>query len=66
MFPYIANQEDEITIKKGDIVDIITMETGQDGWWLVRLERNEGLVPDNFLSLIQSAPSSHSMINYFT
>lgn len=63
MFPYIADQEDEITIKEGDIVDVISRETEQDGWWLVRLGNNEGLVPDNFLSLIQSGPPSTSNIN---
>ena len=62
MFPYIADQEDEITLKEGDIVDVITMATGNDGWWLVRLDNNEGLAPDNFLSFIQSTPSPQSMI----
>ena len=56
MFPYIADQEDEITVKEGDIVDVITMATGNDGWWLVQLDNNEGLAPVNFLSLIQSEP----------
>lgn len=63
MFPYNADQEDEITIKEGEIVDVISMETEQDGWWLVRLGNNQGLVPDNFLSLIQSAPDSTSNLN---
>ena len=53
MFSYTASQDDEITIKEGHIVDVITMETGQDGWWLVRYGIQEGLAPSNYLSLIQ-------------
>ena len=58
MFSYTASQDDEITIKEGDIVDVITMETGQDGWWMVRYDIQEGLAPSNYLSLIQSVQSS--------
>ena len=58
MFSYTASQDNEITIKKDDIVDVITMETGQDGWWLVRYSIQEGLAPSNYLSLIQSEQSS--------
>ena len=51
MFSYTASEDDEITIKEGDIVDVITMETGH-GWWLVRYGIQEGLAPSNYLSLI--------------
>ena len=39
MFPYIDDQEDEITIKDGEIV---AMKREHNGWWLVCL--NIGLV----------------------
>ena len=52
MFSYVADQEDEVTIKDGDIVDVLEQDTGQDGWWRIRAGGNEGLVPDNFLELI--------------
>ena len=58
LFSYTASQDDEITIKEGDIVDVITMETGQDGWWMVRFDIQKGLAPSNYLSLIQSGQSS--------
>ena len=59
MSSYTANQDDEITIKEGDIVDVITMETERNGWWLIRYGIQEGLAPSKFLYLIPSAlPSS--------
>ena len=55
IFSYTADREDEITIKDGNIVDVITMETGQDGWWMVRYGIQEGMAPSNYLSLIPLA-----------
>ena len=55
MFSYNADQDDEITIKEGDIVEIISMNTEQDGWWKIRLGQQEGFVPDNFLSLLPTS-----------
>ncbi len=49
MFDYKATQDDEITVLEGDIVDIISMNTDQDGWWLIKKGSHEGFVPDNFL-----------------
>ena len=73
MFSYTANEDDEITIKEDDIVDVITMETGQDGRWLARYDDQEGLAPSNYLSLIPPLPNIKgmmkkillSMIDYF-
>ena len=58
MFSYIADQDDEINIKEGDSVDVITMET-EDGWWLVCYGDQEGLAPSNYLSLIPPPPLSN-------
>ena len=52
MYNYEAEQDDEVTVKKGDIVDILEQETGQYGWWKVRCGDKEGLVPNNYLELI--------------
>ena len=57
MFSYTANEDDEITIKEGDIVDVITMEMEHDGRWLVRYGDQEGLAPSNYLSLIPPVPN---------
>ena len=55
LFAYQATQDDEVSVEKGDIVDVIDENTGQDGWWKVRVGNKEGFMPDNFLSLIQTS-----------
>ncbi len=34
-YEYNAENEDEVTIKAGDTVEIVEKNTGQDGWWKV-------------------------------
>ena len=64
LFSCTANEDHEITIKKGDIVDVITMETEQDGWWLVHYGDQEGLAPSKFLSLISPGMMKKSCYQY--
>lgn len=49
-------QEGEMSLKKDDIVELI--EKDDNGWWLVRLNGDEGWAPNNYLELVQqSAPA---------
>ncbi len=34
---YNAENEDELSINTGDVVEIIDKDVGQDGWWMVQL-----------------------------
>ena len=34
-FDYEADNDDELTVRVGDIVDIVNKDTEQDGWWEV-------------------------------
>ena len=36
MYDYEAEQEDELTVKEGDIVKVVDNEE-QDGWWKVSI-----------------------------
>ena len=36
MYDYEAKQEDELTVKEGDIVEVVNKEE-QDGWWKVSI-----------------------------
>ena len=49
MFPYEAENIDELSVKKGDVVDILQEETEYKGWWKVRVLAKEGLVPHNYI-----------------
>ncbi|XP_038832576.1 CD2-associated protein-like isoform X2 [Salvelinus namaycush] len=52
MFDYAALTEDELNLKKGDIVTIITKETEDEGWWEGELNGRRGFFPDNFVMVI--------------
>ncbi|XP_052451435.1 SH3 domain-containing kinase-binding protein 1 isoform X1 [Carassius gibelio] len=51
IFPYEAQNEDELSIKEGDIVTIINKECADAGWWLGELNGKQGVFPDNFVKL---------------
>ncbi|XP_066522823.1 SH3 domain-containing kinase-binding protein 1 isoform X2 [Hoplias malabaricus] len=51
LFPYDAQNEDELSIKEGDIVTIINKECADTGWWLGELNGKRGVFPDNFVKL---------------
>eukprot|EP01034_Spumella_vulgaris_P031513 gene31513-38921_t len=49
LFDYAADEADELSIYKGEVVTIL--ETYDDGWWLVGNNMDSGLVPSNYLTL---------------
>ncbi|XP_051542642.1 SH3 domain-containing kinase-binding protein 1-like [Myxocyprinus asiaticus] len=51
IFPYEAQNEDELSIKEGDIVTIISKECADAGWWKGELNGKQGVFPDNFVKL---------------
>ncbi|KAL4631089.1 SH3 domain-containing kinase-binding protein 1 isoform X3 [Arapaima gigas] len=51
LFPYQAQNEDELSIKEGEIVTIISKECADAGWWLGELNGRQGVFPDNFVKL---------------
>lgn len=44
-------EEGEMSLKKDDIVEIVTKE-GDNGWWLVKMDGVEGWAPTNYLELV--------------
>ncbi|XP_036377713.1 SH3 domain-containing kinase-binding protein 1 isoform X2 [Megalops cyprinoides] len=52
IFPYEAQNEDELSIKEGEIVAIISKECADAGWWLGELNGRQGVFPDNFVKLL--------------
>ncbi|XP_017826633.3 CD2-associated protein isoform X7 [Callithrix jacchus] len=48
LFAYESTNEDELTFKEGEIIHLISKETGEAGWWKGELNGKEGVFPDNF------------------
>ncbi|XP_054915382.1 SH3 domain-containing kinase-binding protein 1 isoform X3 [Poeciliopsis prolifica] len=53
LFPYEAQNEDELTLKEGDIINIITKECADAGWWMGEIGGRQGVFPDNFVKLLE-------------
>ncbi|XP_032319104.1 CD2-associated protein isoform X1 [Camelus ferus] len=48
LFAYEGTNEDELTFKEGEIIHLLSKETGEPGWWKGELNGKEGVFPDNF------------------
>ncbi|XP_061569099.1 SH3 domain-containing kinase-binding protein 1 [Cololabis saira] len=53
LFPYEAQNEDELALKEGDIINIITKECADAGWWMGEIGGRQGVFPDNFVKLLE-------------
>lgn len=54
LFPYEAQNEDELSIKEGEIVNIITKDCADAGWWMGEIGGRQGVFPDNFVKLLEA------------
>ncbi|XP_072404675.1 SH3 domain-containing protein 21 isoform X1 [Chiloscyllium punctatum] len=48
-FDYTAWAEDELNLRKGDVILVLEKETGEDGWWEGYMDGKQGLFPDNYV-----------------
>ena len=55
LFAYQRQNDDELTLKEGDIVTIVSKESDDKGWWRGELAGKIGVFPDNFVEVISSA-----------
>ncbi|XP_053254983.1 SH3 domain-containing kinase-binding protein 1-like isoform X2 [Podarcis raffonei] len=49
MFDYEPEHEDELLLRKGDLVLLLSKETADMGWWEGECRGRKGLFPDNFV-----------------
>jgi len=49
-FDYEAQEEDELCMKKGDIITDVVEKT--EGWWEGSIKGKRGLFPDNFVTVL--------------
>lgn len=53
IFDYEANHQDELTLKCGTQVEVITKDpkvSGSDGWWTGKVNDKVGVFPSNFVT----------------
>ncbi|EEC12683.1 hypothetical protein IscW_ISCW020520 [Ixodes scapularis] len=53
LYGYEAQNEDELTIREGDVIVVLTKEVEDKGWWKGELNGRVGVFPDNFVKLIK-------------
>ncbi|VDI24160.1 CD2-associated protein [Mytilus galloprovincialis] len=51
---YDADNEDELALKIGEVVNIISKEEEDPGWWKGELNGKIGVFPDNFVELMHT------------
>ncbi|ESO89118.1 hypothetical protein LOTGIDRAFT_106309, partial [Lottia gigantea] len=51
-FSYSADQPDELSLKEGEVVNVIDRHLEDDGWWKGELNGRIGVFPDNFVELM--------------
>lgn len=52
IFPYKPANEDELDLKEGDIITILSKELPDKGWWKGESKGKVGVFPDNFVQLV--------------
>lgn len=57
-YNYVAQEDDELTLRKGDIITGIKMMLG--GWWEGTLKDKRGMFPDNFVKVLDPTNASGS------
>ncbi|MGL4278196.1 MAG: SH3 domain-containing protein [Morganella morganii] len=53
MFDYDATAEDELSLRKGDRVEVLSKDSlvsGDEGWWTGMIEDRVGIFPSNYVS----------------
>ncbi|XP_051501637.1 mitogen-activated protein kinase kinase kinase 11-like [Myxocyprinus asiaticus] len=53
LFDYEASGKDELTLRKGDLVEVLSLDSeisGDEGWWAGKVNNKVGIFPSNYIS----------------
>ncbi|XP_076464334.1 mitogen-activated protein kinase kinase kinase 11-like [Babylonia areolata] len=50
IFDYDAVREDELTLQRGTQVQVLNVDSGDDGWWMGKANGKVGIFPSNFVA----------------
>merc|ERR1719500_2221866 len=66
LFPYTAQNEDELSLLEGQLITVITKDCEDKGWWKGELDGKVGVFPDNFVKRVSqhlSSAETHEQVN---
>ncbi|XP_014677042.1 PREDICTED: SH3 domain-containing kinase-binding protein 1-like [Priapulus caudatus] len=52
LFAYQAENEDELTLREGDVITLVTKHLEDAGWWRGEINGRVGVFPDNFVEVL--------------
>ncbi|XP_043929906.1 mitogen-activated protein kinase kinase kinase 9 [Protopterus annectens] len=58
VFDYEASAEDELTLRQGDLVEVLSKDSlvsGDEGWWTGKIDERVGIFPCNYVSSAQNS-----------
>ncbi|XP_024081097.1 mitogen-activated protein kinase kinase kinase 9 isoform X2 [Cimex lectularius] len=64
-YDYKSNGEDELTLRRGDIVQVLSKDSkvsGDEGWWTGKIGKRVGIFPSNFVAEESELNSAFSRI----
>uniref|UniRef100_A0A8D0L3E6 Mitogen-activated protein kinase kinase kinase n=1 Tax=Sphenodon punctatus TaxID=8508 RepID=A0A8D0L3E6_SPHPU len=53
LYDYEANGEDELSLRRGDVVEVLSKDSaisGDDGWWAGKIHHRLGIFPANYVT----------------
>ena len=60
LYNFTKENDDEIELKVGQIIEIISKEQEDPGWWKGIVDGRVGIFPENFVQIIKSRTCSPS------
>lgn len=64
-FPYTPQNDDELDLKVGEIITIISMDLPDRGWWKGELHGKVGVFPDNFVKLLEGMYGESTTVSIY-
>ena len=55
VFPYKSVNEDELDLLPGQVIQVISKELEDPGWWKGSVDGKVGVFPDNFVKIIKKS-----------
>lgn len=52
IYAYKKDNEDELELKEGEIITILSKDLPDKGWWKGELKGKVGVFPDNFVEIL--------------